>query len=84
MSMEKQAAPFIPNAERERIGLPKIMSERDKKELKERIEAMSPDEWEVVVEAIPVKYCIGRIHKELDKAAEMQKSIERAYAMVKQ
>ena len=78
MSMEKQATVFIPNAERERVGMPKIntISEREKKELRDRIEAMTPEELAIVVECIPVNLCMARIHSELDRAANIEKSIK--------
>lgn len=60
------------------------LSNREKKELQDRIKAMSNEELEIVVEALPVDFCMHRIRRELDKAAEIQASIERAYAMTKQ
>lgn len=63
---------------------PNALSNREKRELAERIKAMSPEEWEVIVDVIPVNLCLERINREIEKAAEIQASITRAYEMVKQ
>lgn len=62
---------------------PNELSDREKKELQDRIKAMSMDELEVVVDCIPVGLCMIRIQNEINKAAEIQASITRAYEMVK-
>ena len=51
------------------------MSERDIRELKNRIEAMTPEELAIVAETIPVEYCLGRIHNEIDRARIMENKI---------
>lgn len=63
---------------------PNELSAREKKELVERIKAMSLEELKVVVDCIPVSLCLARIESEIKKAAEIQESITRAYEMVKQ
>ena len=63
---------------------PAELSNREKKELQDRIKAMSHLELEAVVEVIPVHICLARIENEINKAAEIQASITRAYEMVKQ
>lgn len=63
---------------------PKGLSNREKKELQDRIRAMSLEEMCVIVDAIPATICLARIEGELKKAVDMRASIERAYEMVKQ
>lgn len=63
---------------------PNELSDREKKELQDRIKAMSHEELVAVVDAIPVSICLDRINSEIQKAAEIQASITRAYEMVKQ
>ena len=43
------------------------MSNRERKELTERIKGMSQEELLIVSETIPVDLCLARIQKELDK-----------------
>lgn len=45
------------------------------KALADKIKAMREDELEVVVDNIPVEYCLKRIQKELDKAKELEKGL---------
>lgn len=52
------------------------MSNRERKELTERIKGMSVEELEIVADTIPVELCLARIQKELDKAKEMENSIK--------
>ena len=63
---------------------PNELSNREKKELQDRIKAMSREEMVAVVDVIPVSICLARIENEIKKAAEIQESITRAYEMVKQ
>ena len=57
------------------------LTPREKKELQERIKAMTPEEWEAVVECIPVSLCMKRIQQELDHAREFESMIKKAYEM---
>ena len=52
------------------------VNKKDREELRERIEAMTPEELAIVVECIPVNLCMARIHSELDRAANLEKSIK--------
>ena len=52
------------------------ISEREKRELRARVEAMTPEELAIVVDCIPVNLCMARIHRELDRAASIEKSIK--------
>lgn len=54
------------------------MSEKEKRELTDRIKAMSLEEWEIVAAAIPAHICLNRIQQELDCAEEFKKSIKAA------
>ena len=57
------------------------LSERDKKELQEKIKAMTLQEQEAILEVIPVSLCMHRIQAELDHAREFESMIKKAYEM---
>ena len=57
------------------------LSDREKKELQDRIKAMNPKEIEAVMEVIPVELCMKRIQDELDHAREFKSMIKKAYEM---
>ena len=57
------------------------LSEREKKEIQERVAAMSIYELEAVLEVIPVGLCMNRIQNELDRAREFESMIKKAYEM---
>lgn len=59
----------------------KTLTDRDREALANHIKAMSPEELEIVIEAMPVHYCLGRIQKELDQAREFETMIKKAYEM---
>jgi len=48
------------------------MSDREIKELKNRVRAMSPEELAIVAEAIPVELCLARLHNEIDRLHNME------------
>ena len=54
---------------------PEILTAADRRELTERFKGMSDAEVKVWMELVPVEYCIARIQNELNKAAELKKSI---------
>ena len=58
-----------------------ILKPIEKKELQDRIKAMSPKELEAVIEVIPVELCMKRIQDELDHAREFESMIKKAYEM---
>lgn len=57
------------------------MTPREKKELQDRIKAMSLQEQEAILEVIPVSLCMHRIQLELDHAREFESMIKKAYDM---
>lgn len=69
----------IEHIKKERVQMP--LSEREKKELQDRVKAMTIEELEVVVEAIPVELCMKRIQSALDHAREFESMIKKAYEM---
>lgn len=61
------------------IAEPKTrMKDSERRELIERVKAMSREELELVAEIIPVDLCLKRIDSELQKAKEFEKSIKSA------
>lgn len=58
-----------------------VLSLREKRELQERIKAMSLEELEAVAEILPVSVCMKRIQDELDHAREFETMIKKAYDM---
>lgn len=54
------------------------LTPREKKELAERIKAMTPEELVIVAENIPVEMCMARINSELARAAEFERSVKEA------
>ena len=54
----------------------KSLTEREARELKDRIKSMSHEELVVVAETIPVELCLERMHNELEKAKELESSIK--------
>ena len=56
----------------------KSLTEREARELKDRIKSMSHEELVVVAETIPVELCLERMHNELEKAKELKEKIEDA------
>ena len=52
------------------------MSDREKRELKERIQAMSLEELSLIVDLIPVSLCLERIERELNKARTVEESLK--------
>lgn len=58
-----------------------VLSSRDKKELQDRIKAMTLQEQEAILEVIPVALCMKRIQDELDRSREFESMIKKAYDM---
>ena len=54
------------------------MKDSERRELIERVKAMSKEELELVAEIIPVDLCLKRIDAELQKAKQFEKSIKSA------
>ena len=54
----------------------KSLTEREARELKDRIKSMSHEELVVVAETIPVELCLERMHNELEKAKKLESSIK--------
>ena len=64
------------NKEKEEMSETNKMSQREIRELKERIHAMTPEELSIVADTIPVELCLGRIHNEILKAKSLEDSIK--------
>ena len=54
---------------------PEYLTAAGNKALAEKIKAMREDELEVVVDNIPVEFCLERIKRELDRAKELEAGI---------
>ena len=52
------------------------MSNKEVKELRDRIKAMTPEELAIVADNIPVELCITRIRDELNRAKALEESIQ--------
>lgn len=57
----------------------KSLTEREARELKDRIKSMSHEELVVVAETIPVELCLERMHNELKKNERTQRKNRRCY-----
>ena len=58
------------------------MNECEKREFINRVKAMSMEELEIIADILPVELCLGRIHKELDKANQMRDTIKNMSSLI--
>lgn len=59
------------------------MSNKEVKELRDRIKAMTPEELAIVADNIPVELCMARMHKELDRAKVLEETIQSMAGMLR-
>lgn len=78
----KEKEEMSENCEKLKVDIGTTMSNRERKELTERIKGMSQEELLIVSETIPVDLCLARIQKELDKAKSMEESIKKLSGMM--
>ena len=59
----------------------KTLTDRERDELIRRTKAMTREELEIMLEAVPVELCMKRIQAALDYAREFESMIKKAYEM---
>lgn len=53
----------------------KSMSARERRELVERVQAMSPEELAIVVDVIPVEMCLAKVTSEIQRLKGTEKAL---------
>ena len=64
------------------VAANRYLEQVSKKELEDRIKAMTPDELEIVVKHIPVDICLRRVQAEFDRLNSFTQTLQASFEVL--